>query len=327
MVLILGWLIPLGLIALAAVAYFALRRGRNEREPIPVAHAERLTALPAYAKALARRRLWILVAVLSLLVLVLASLLAAARPAEQSNIRPEQSNRDIVLCLDVSGSMVDTDVKLVEVFTQLAKDFNGERLGMVIFDSSAVQVFPLTDDYEFINEQLADAKKSLTEQSNSTGFFEGTYSGKGSSLIGDGLATCVNSFPKLASEQRSRSIVLATDNMVAGKQLFTLPEAAALATKASIRIYGINPNGPDGAAARVTAGEQMKSAVRGTGGEYYVLSDTAAAADIVQKVQATEASKLQGRPQLVTHDRPEVWLLIAGLALLSLLFAAWRLRR
>lgn len=327
MVLILWWLIPLVLLAFAAVAYLALWSGKKDADKLPVAHAERLTALPGYAKALKNRRRWTLVALGSLVVLVLSGVLAVARPAEQSNIRPEQSNRDIVLCLDVSGSMIDTDAKLVEVFNKLAQDFHGERLGMVIFDSSAVQVFPLTDDYDFIKEQLADASNSLQKQSNSTGFFEGTYSGKGSSLIGDGLANCVNSFPKLSSEVRSRSIILATDNLVAGRPLFSVPEAAALASKNSIRIYGINPNGPQASSSRVKAGELLREAVRSTGGEYYVLGDENAASEIVEKVQATEANKLQGRPQLVSHDRPEAWLLIAGLALLGLLFAGWRLRR
>ncbi|WP_394938127.1 VWA domain-containing protein [Psychromicrobium sp. YIM B11713] len=327
MVLILWWLIPLVLLCLAVVAYFALRRPKKAPERLLVAHAERLTSLPGYARALAKRRRWTLVALGSLGVLIVAGVLAAARPAEQSSIRPEQSNRDIVLCLDVSGSMIDTDARLVDVFTQLAKDFHGERLGMVIFDSSAVQVFPLTDDYDFINEQLIDAGNSLQRQSNSSGFFEGTYSGKGSSLIGDGLATCVNSFPKLSSESRSRSIVFATDNVLVGKPLFTLPEAADLASKNNIRIYGINPNGPQASATRLKAGQQMSEAVKGTGGEYYVLGDDDAASDIVAKVQATEASKLQGRPQLVSYDRPEVWLLMAGLGLLGVLFAAWRLRR
>ncbi|AJT41110.1 VWA domain-containing protein [Psychromicrobium lacuslunae] len=327
MVLTWWWLIPVILLAFAALAFFALRGNRQDQQRMPVAHAERLTALPGYARALARRRWWTLAALVALLVLVLAGVLAVARPAEQNSIRPEQSNRDIVLCLDVSGSMINTDAKLVEVFSGLAKDFRGERLGMVIFDSSAVQVFPLTDDYDFINEQLKDASNSLQNQSNSTGFFEGTYSGKGSSLIGDGLASCVNSFPKLGNEARSRSIIFATDNMLVGKPLFSLSESADLASKNNVRIYGINPNGPEASSSRVKAGQQMQAAVKGTGGEYYVLGDENAAREIVDKVQATEANKLQGRPQVVSHDRPELWLLIAGAAVIALLLASWRLRR
>lgn len=327
MVLILWWLIPLALLCLAVVVFLALRRKTKEPERLPVANAERLTALPGYVKALRQRRRWILLALGALTVLLLSGMLAVARPAEQQSIQREQSNRDIVLCLDVSGSMISTDARLVEVFTELAKDFHGERLGMVIFDSSAVQVFPLTDDYNFIKEQLADASSALQKQSNTTGFFEGTYSGKGSSLIGDGLASCVNSFPKLGTETRSRSIVFATDNMVAGAALFSVSEAAGLARKNNIRIYGINPNGSAASPARVAAGEQLRTAVKGTGGEYYVLGDERAAREIVDKVQATEANKPVDRPQLVVHDRPEIWLLIAGLALTGLLIAARRLRR
>lgn len=327
MVLVFWWLLPLGLVFLAILIFFAWRRLRQAPDRLPVAHAERLTALPGYAKALARRRLWSTVGIVSVLALSVGALLAASRPAEQNANRPEQNNRDIMLCLDVSGSMVDTDAKIVDVFANLAQEFHGERLGLVIFDSTAVQVFPLTDDYGYINDELNVALKAMTDQTDDTGFFGGTYSGRGSSLIGDGLATCVNSFPKLGAEQRSRSIVFATDNVLLGKPLFSLTDAAGLATKNSIRVYGINPNGSDAAGAKGAAAKQMRVAVESTGGNYYVLADDAAAKDIVNKVQATEATKSQVIAQIVARDRPELWLSVAGLGLLGLLLAAWRLSR
>ena len=43
--------------------------------------------------------------------------------------------------------------------------------------------------------------------------YDGTFEGEGSSIIGDGLASCVLGFPKL-DEERSRIIILGTDNFV-----------------------------------------------------------------------------------------------------------------
>ncbi|MET3718645.1 MULTISPECIES: VWA domain-containing protein [unclassified Arthrobacter] len=119
----------------------------------------------------------------------MSAVAAAGRTVEVTTITPEQRNRDIMLCLDTSGSMSSADAAVVEVFGVLAKEFDGERIGLTIFDSSAVQVFPLTDDYGYVQEQLQMADDAFNGNPGSAGFLDGTWSGRGSSLIGDGLAS------------------------------------------------------------------------------------------------------------------------------------------
>ena len=53
----------------------------------------------------------------------------ASKGREVSTIRPEQHNRDIMLCLDASGSMSSADAAVVDVFSELAAEFDGERIG------------------------------------------------------------------------------------------------------------------------------------------------------------------------------------------------------
>ncbi|GAA1050295.1 vWA domain-containing protein [Arthrobacter russicus] len=327
MALVFWWLLPIGAALLLGVLYWAWRGPKRERRRTPVAHADRLTGLPGYRAALARRRLWTGVLAGSALLLCLGALIAASRPAVPQNNSPQSNNRDIMLCLDVSGSMVDADAELVQVFNDLAQNFRGERLGMVIFDSSAVQVFPLTDDYEFVREQLTAAHTAMSDQSKDTGFFDGTYGGKGSSLIGDGLATCVNGFPQTPDALRSRTVVFATDNVLLGRPLFSLDQAAALAVGKSVRVYGINPNGPEATGTKASAARQLQAAVEKTAGAYYPLGDPAAAKDIVAQVQATEARRIEAAPRINLRDQPEPWLAVAGLGLGGLIFGAWRLRR
>jgi uncharacterized protein with von Willebrand factor type A (vWA) domain len=86
---------------------------------------------------------------------VVLGAVVAARPIAQKTIQPVSTNRDIMLCLDVSGSMTDVDKEIVSIFDKLADGFKGERVGLTIFNSSAVQVFPLTDDYRFIQSTCA----------------------------------------------------------------------------------------------------------------------------------------------------------------------------
>ena len=73
--------------------------------------------------------------------------------------------------------MSSADAAVVEVFARLAEGFDGERLGLTVSDSSAVQVFPLTDDYDFVQEQLQVAKEAFDGAAGSAGFLDGTWNG------------------------------------------------------------------------------------------------------------------------------------------------------
>lgn len=336
------WVLPAALAMAGAAFWWGLRRYmRGNARRRPVAYGARLTALPEYQAAVRRYRRWVLVMAVAAGLLVTACAVAAARPAERSNVRPEQQNRDIVLCLDASGSMSSADSAIVETFGRLAQEFDGERIGLTIFDSTAVQVFPLTDDYEYVAEQLTEARRAFDGEAEASGFLDGTWGGEGSSLIGDGLASCVRSFPKTdgqpaavqqestqqgSAQGRSRSIILATDNYLSGNPIFTLAEAGALAQEGGVRIYALNPGDYDFGSDPGQPGAQLRSVAEKTNGGYYVLDDPEAVAGIIHSVQATEASRFQGSPRAVVADRPEIPLAIALLSGLVLAGASWRLK-
>ncbi|QCO98868.1 VWA domain-containing protein [Arthrobacter sp. 24S4-2] len=335
MELIFWWIIPVALL-LAAGTYWLVRKrdgGDNARRR-PVAHGDRLTELPEYQAAVRRHRRWLTITAAAGGVLMAAAVVAAARPAERSTVSPEQRNRDIILCLDASGSMGSADAAVVEVFAKLAKGFDGERLGLTVFDSSAVQVFPLTDDYEYVQEQLQAAKDAFDGAPGSAGFLDGTWNGAGSSLIGDGLASCVEGFPApdagagagTGTEQRSRSVILATDNYVSGDPIFTLEEAGTLARKKGVRVYALNPGDYDYGTDAGQPGAQLRAAAEGTGGAYYGLDSPDAVPDIIRKVQSTEATAFRAAPQAVVADRAEIPLAIALVSGLVLAVASRRLR-
>lgn len=326
------WVLPMALVLAGAAVWWGLTRykqGNARRRP--VAYGDRLTALPEYQSAIRRYRRWVTVMAVAVGILITACAVSAARPAERSTVRPEQQNRDIVLCLDASGSMSSADSAVVETFGRLAQEFDGERIGLTIFDSTAVQVFPLTDDYEYVAEQLKEARRAFDGESEAAGFLDGTWGGEGSSLIGDGLASCVRSFPEAdgqqgAAQPRSRSIILATDNYLSGNPIFTLAEAGALAQEKGVRIYALNPGDYDFGSDPAQPGAQLRSVAEKTNGGYFILDDPEAAAGIIQRVQATEASRFQGSPRAAVADRAEVPLAVALLSGLVLAGAAWRLK-
>ncbi|MDN5765603.1 MAG: VWA domain-containing protein [Humibacillus sp.] len=293
--------------------------GRARRSGAAVANSQALTRLPEYQRALRRHRVRLVVLAVSACLLGGSAIVGAARPLDSTIDKPQSRSRDIMLCLDISGSMASFDAQLVKTFKTLATKFEGERIGMVIFNSSAATVFPLTDDYDYINDELDSAEKALSGDSAYESFFAGTFNGRGTSLIGDGLATCASSFDRIDT-QRARSIVFATDNHLAGRPLIELDEAGQLATSKGVRVYGLNPE-EDGVDREASA---MRTVVTATGGKYFSLSDESAVPTIVDAVQAQEASIIESAARALYTDAPTAAIALAGLGLIGVIGASRR---
>ena len=68
----------------------------------------------------------------------------AGRPVDRSVRSNALASRDIVLCLDVSTSMLDTDVEILDTFTKMLDTFEGERVALVVWNTTAQTMVPLT---------------------------------------------------------------------------------------------------------------------------------------------------------------------------------------
>lgn len=286
-----------------------------------VSRAERVRRLPAF-RAAVNRRMTLLAGILVLgSIAVLLGGVVAARPMAAKTVQPVNTSRDIMLCLDVSGSMSEVDVEVLSVFEDLLEGFEGERIGLTIFNSSPVQVFPLTDDYTFVREQLQNIRSSFDYTEETPEHWVGTLNGPGASLIGDGLAACTMRFDHV-DDERSRSVILATDNELAGASILTLEEAAQYAKSKQVRVFALNP--VQGKDAEVSA--QLSDAAAITGGESYALRDTTTVADIVTEIQQQEAKALQGQAQVVLVDSPDLWIALMLVAVLGFLVLGWRVK-
>jgi len=318
-------LVALGVLIVAVVVGILLGlRGRQRAETAPAAlisRAERLRGLPSF-RASVRRRMRLLAGILVVGgIAVLLGGVVAARPMSAKTIQPIDDSRDIMLCLDVSGSMSDVDVEVLSVFEELLKGFEGERIGLTIFNSSPVQVFPLTDDYPFVKEQLKSIRTSFDYTSEVPEHWVGTLNGPGASLIGDGLAACTMRFDHL-DDDRSRSVILATDNELAGASILTVQEAAQYAKSKDVRVFALNP--VQGKDAAVSA--ELSDAARLTGGQSYALRDTTSVADIIAEIQKQEATALKGQAQVVLVDSPNLVIALMLVAILGFLLLLWRVR-
>lgn len=315
------WLTIVLLAAAVAVGLIAWRTARRHRvgRTVPVGHTRRLTDLPAFRRALGRSTGLVSVAAGVLVVLLVVTSITAGRWVYQRIETPEKYNRDIVLCLDVSGSMIDYDVQVIDRYLEMIPGFSGERMSLVLWDSTAAQVFPLTDDYTFVEEQLKTARNGMLGGDGS--YWYGTRNGPGASLIGDGLASCALMFDGEVDDGRSRSIILATDNAVNGSPIITLPDAAKLAEQKNIRVYGLDANTFEDAYA-----DEYRTSVEQHDGQYFKLTDPGSVPGIVDQITSDQTSIMQGAPQILITDRPGSWLIAMLVGLTALLLLAWRAR-
>jgi hypothetical protein len=171
-----------------------------------------------------------------------ASVVLAGRPSARQVDERVTGTRDIMLCLDVSGSMMKFQSGLVAAFRRLVGSLHGDRVGLTMWDSTAISAFPLTDDYRYVDEQLAEAAAALDRHNFQ--YVVGTDAAEGSSLVGDGLASCAERFDRRA-ERRTRSIVLATDNQPNGVPVVTLAQAGAAVRALGAQIFAVAPEGGD----------------------------------------------------------------------------------
>lgn len=318
-------LVALGVLLVAAAVGVLLGiRHRERADSAPaalVSRAERLRGLPSF-RASVRRRMGLLSGILVVgAIAVLLGGVVAARPMAAKTIQPVNNSRDIMLCLDVSGSMSDVDVEVLSVFEELLKGFKGERIGLTIFNSSPVQVFPLTDDYPFVKAQLQRIRASFDYNDETPEHWVGTLNGPGASLIGDGLAACTMRFDH-AEADRSRSVILATDNELAGASILTIDEAAQYAKSKKVRVFALNP--VQGKDAEVSA--QLENAAALTGGKSYALRDTTTVGDIITEIQKQEATALKGQAQVVRVDSPNLAIALMLVSILGFLVLLWRVR-
>jgi hypothetical protein len=307
-------------VAIAVVVSTVLRRRRTPGAgAVPIANVHHAGASPVFRRLRRRYHLLLGGEVAALSIVGLAAVGLTMRPVTDRQLERDVRNRDVMLCLDVSTSMNELDAIVLRQFAELAAGLRGERIGLTIYNGSAITVFPLTDDSEYIGTTLESAARDLAQRKRS--FVEGTEEG-GTSLIGDGLASCAMRFDA-AQRGRSRSIVFATDNALAGEPILQLPEAAALVRERDIRVYAI------AAADRITEANaaELRAAAESTGGAAFETDVATTTADVVAEIGRLEATRMDVPPEVVADDRPTAWV-VAGLAGLGALFAvAWGLRR
>lgn len=305
-----------------------LHRGTSRKvSAIPIAHSSHLTELPAYRRLLERYMKIVGLTIVALSIAIIFGVILSARPARVSFVTPVQQSRDIMLCLDVSGSVLRVDSILVNRFKALVANFSGQRVGITVFNSSAVAILPLSDDYQLVNEQLTRIGTALQVQEGQefTDLTSGTLAAfdKGTSLVSDGLATCMNYLGE-NSLGRSQSIILATDNEANGEPIITSEQAIDLAKRQQVRIYAIDPGPTEDA--RKADHDELSHLANATGGGYYKIDDAKAVAAIIDDIAEQEAKYTTALPVVSKNDSFAALAVLMSMLSVASVALLWRLK-
>lgn len=264
------------------------------------------------------------------IVAILGLIIALARPqsVDVSSRVKVTDGVDIVLSVDVSGSMLAKDLNpnRLEALKDVASDFIksrvNDRLGLVVYASEAYTKSPVTSDKNALLNQLSDVKYDPIIQ-------DGTG-------IGVGLGTAINRLKE--SPAKSRVVILMTDG-VNNSGLIDPLMAADIAKEYKIKVYtiGIGTNGMAEMPVavnekgdiqykkmKVEIDEQlMKNIANRTGGKYFRATDKKTLGAIYDEINDLEKTKIDETKFVQKTE----WFRIFALIALFVLVLEFLLRR
>lgn len=242
--------------------------------------------------------------------------LARPRDVEVSTRTRSGLGVDIVMSIDLSGSMLARDFKpsrleaLKKVATEFAQGRTGDRIGIVTYATESFTQAPLTTDKRIITQTIQSLRQGLIGETTA---------------IGMGLGTAINRLKD--SEAKSKVIILLTDGV--NNDGFVDPRTVAeVAKKLSIKVYTIGigtngladyPVGKDPRTGRVFYQKVpveidealMRDIASTTGGKYFRATDEDKLKDIYKEIDSLEKSKIEETKYYNYNEMFRPWLLLA----------------
>ncbi len=309
------------LLAIPVLIAWYMWKHRSSKSEVTISSLDGFSGLGIPVKAYLMHGLFVL-----RMLAVTFLIIAIARPQARSSWKDIYSEGiDIVIAMDISGSMLAQDFKpnRIEASKQIAMEFidgrPNDRIGLVIFSGESFTMCPLTTDHSVIKNLFAGIKTGMIN--------DGT-------AIGMGLANAISRIKD--SNAKSKVVILLTDGV--NNQGSIAPLTAAEIAKAfGIRVYtiGIGTEGkalspvaryPDGSYeydyVNVEIDEQMLSEIASmTGGQYFRATGNSKLKQIYQEIDKLEKTKFEEKSFTNKEEKFFMYALFGGIAfLLELLF-------
>ena len=236
--------------------------------------------------------------------------LAIARPERLgAPIETSKSARDLILAIDISGSMDTRDFATAEgqpvqrlagvrdVVRAFVEGRDGDRMALIVFGTKAYLQSPLTEDTGTIVELLDQTEVGMA----------GPHT-----AIGDALGLSIRTFE--ASEIEQRLLILLSDGADTASRMSPL-NAAEIARGEGVEVHTIAVGDPNATGENRVDTQALDDIARRTGGQSILAADQAALDEIYARIDAltprlTETQSY--RPRQSLHHLPLLLALLAG---------------
>lgn len=285
------------------LVYWLTPPHRESRDSLQVPYFRRLVVLSGEtprAGASVRRRL-IIQAVASLLGWCLLVLALAGPEWVGKPVTLEKTARDLMLALDLSGSMDTTDFRdatgaqtdrlsvAKDVLEEFAAGREGDRLGLIVFGNAAYLQAPFTDDHQ---TWLALLDESIVNMAGP------------STALGDAIGLAIAQFRQ--SKTENRVLIVLTDGNDTSSRVPPL-DAAEVAKVEGVTIYAVAVGDPTTVGEEALDMETLEAVARITGGSSYVATNREALRETYQRIDALEPASydsLSYRPRRAMFHIP-----------------------
>jgi Ca-activated chloride channel family protein len=198
----------------------------------------------------------------------LCLVLAAAKPEWIAPpIQQQKSGRDLMIAVDLSGSMETTDFTLPDgssvdrleavkyVLERLGDQRASDRLGLIVFGNAPYLQSPFTDDHQVWGQLLAETEIGMAGQSTA---------------FGDAIGLAIKLFQE--SDSDNRVMIILTDGNDTGSMVPPV-DAARVAASQDIRIYTIAIGDPASVGEEALDIDTLQRVSEITGGRYFQALD------------------------------------------------------
>ncbi len=248
-----------------------------------------------------------------LVVTALAQPIWAGEPITQ-----EKSARDMLLIVDLSGSMDEKDftnaagekITRIAAVKQVLRGFvarrEGDRLGLAVFGNAAFPQTPFTEDHRTVLTLLDELQTGMAGPRT---------------MIGDALGLAVRLFE--AAEAPEKVAILLTDGNDTGSKM-PVGRAAQIAAEQGVTIHTVAIGDPENVGENELDTETLQSIADTSGGRSFLALDRDALESVYAELDKLEPQKLQTisyRPKYQLFHYPLAAMMIGNLLLAGIMLA------
>ena len=250
------------------------------------------------------------------IIIWLLLVLALARPERVGEpIEIVKAARDMILAIDISGSMDERDFKATDgrpsqrlatvknVVGRFVEARSGDRIALIIFGSKAFVQAPFTEDLRTVRDLLEETKVGMA----------GPHT-----VIGDAIGLGIRTFE--SSEIENRLMILLSDGEDTGSRMSPI-NAAEIAAQNGVEIFTIGVGDPAGLGNNRIDTEMLMQIAERTGGRYFFAGNEGALEVIYNRINLLAPRKVETltyRPREPMGHFPVGVALLLGVSLLMI---------